>query len=686
MSTGDTRNLKRYKTMFLEESSGHLSMLEKNLSFLRENGNHEEALNEAFRAIHSIKGGAGMLGFEHFIPVAHEFESILDDVRSSRVPLTRELADLALRATDFLNDLMLKPDLSEVADKALEQKLIDAMKSFRPGIEKPQSKPIERMVQVSRALPVAAQHGAIECQIRFRPHYNLFRRGHDPQKLFFELRNLGSLTVVPDFTDMPDLEFLDAVESYVTWTLTLATERSEDDVRKVFEFVEGDCELEFHFREKKHEIKVETESESESKSETQPGVKWGINTDIGPSIRVQTDRIDRLVNLAGEIAISQALVTQLIDQSLLDANPALFQELSQLLGHIQNLQDSVMSIRAQPVQTIFDRMPRLVRELSEKTGKKLILRVSGEATEIDKTVIEQLGDPIVHMMRNAADHGIEDAQTRIAAGKAEEGIISLRAEQRGSNIVIEVSDDGGGLHRDRILQKAFATGLIAPGSDLSPEEIDDLIFAPGLSTAGEVSSLSGRGVGMDVVKHNIQRLGGRVEVRSEPGKGTTFVIVLPLTLAVIDGMVVRNGTELHIIPISHIIECRNDWRSSSSIVPNSGRVLKLRGKYVRVVEVTDVLGIHSKTDDATSVAIISELERGDFVAIVVDEIVGQQQIVVKNMTQNIDPIQGISGATILGDGRVALILDPSGLSALAVSNRRNRTSTNQHDSYEREVA
>jgi two-component system chemotaxis sensor kinase CheA len=390
------------------------------------------------------------------------------------------------------------------------------------------------------------------------------------------------------------------------------------------------------------------------------------------TIRVDVGRIDRLVNLAGEIAISQALVAQQIDQALFNANPRLFQELSQLLIHTQNLQDSVMAVRAQPIGTIFDRMPRLVRELSEQTNKKMILRISGENTEIDKTMIEQLSDPIMHMIRNAADHGIESAEERKGAGKPVDGVIKLSAEQRGSRIVIEISDDGRGIDREKVRQKAIAKNLLPRDAVLSTEDMDNLIFLPGLSTADTVSNISGRGVGMDVVRRNILKLGGRVNLRSEPGKGSAVVLTLPLTLAVVEGMIVRSGVDSYVIPIASIVECRADWQKNVGSVPGSGEVLKVRGGYVSLIHLSGVFKSGVPRELEQTVAIITEIEGGDQVALVVDEIVGQQQVVIKSITDNLEAIAGIAGATILGDGRVALILDASEIAQLSATHLQHR--------------
>ena len=468
---------------------------------------------------------------------------------------------------------------------------------------------------------------------------------------------------------MPPFADLQPNEAYFSWNFELETSKGEAAIRDVFQFVEGDCDLTIRL----HTTEAAGPAEVQDVLDAAPAQhEFTMAEAVISTIRVDVGRIDRLVNLAGEIAISQALVAQQIDQALFNANPRLFQELSQLLIHTQNLQDSVMAIRAQPIGTIFDRMPRLVRELSEQTNKKIILRISGEKTEIDKTMIEQLSDPIMHMIRNAADHGIESAEERKSAGKPVDGVIKLNAEQRGSRIVIEISDDGRGIDREKVRQKAIAKNLLPRDAVLSTEDMDNLIFLPGLSTADTVSNISGRGVGMDVVRRNILKLGGRVNLRSEPGKGSAVVLTLPLTLAVVEGMIVRSGADSYVIPIASIVECRADWQKNVGSVPGSGEVLKVRGGYVSLIHLSGVFKSAARRELEQTVAIITEIEGGDHVALVVDEIVGQQQVVIKSITDNLEAIAGIAGATILGDGRVALILDASEIAQLSATNLQYR--------------
>ena len=662
-----TNKFERFKTMFLDECDEHARTLEQTLTAMQRGARSQELVDDAFRAIHSIKGGAGMFGFDRIVPFAHKFETVLDGIRLGQIAISEELMSAALRATDCLSDLIL------AAGSGTE---------LAPDYEKSSIRTLARLAGLSAELPSSAPApskteanaiiapGSIQrFAIHFGPHAGLLKRANEPLLLVRQLQELGPLKVNADLSRLPPFADLQPNEAYFSWNFELETSKGEAAIRDVFQFVEGDCDLTI----RPHTTEAAGPVEVQDVADAAPAQhEFTMAEPVISTIRVDVGRIDRLVNLAGEIAISQALVAQQIDQALFNANPRLFQELSQLLIHTQNLQDSVMAIRAQPIGTIFDRMPRLVRELSEQTNKKIILRISGEKTEIDKTMIEQLSDPIMHMIRNAADHGIETAEERKSAGKPVDGVIKLSAEQRGSRIVIEISDDGRGIDREKVRQKAIAKNLLPRDAVLSTEDMDNLIFLPGLSTADTVSNISGRGVGMDVVRRNILKLGGRVNLRSEPGKGSAVVLTLPLTLAVVEGMIVRSGADSYVIPIASIVECRADWQKNVGSVPGSGEVLKVRGGYVSLIHLSGVFKSGVRRELEQTVAIITEIEGGDHVALVVDEIVGQQQVVIKSITDNLEAIAGIAGATILGDGRVALILDASEIAQLSATNLQHR--------------
>jgi two-component system chemotaxis sensor kinase CheA len=369
-----------------------------------------------------------------------------------------------------------------------------------------------------------------------------------------------------------------------------------------------------------------------------------------------------VVNLVGEIVISQAMLTEHLGALSTEKFGGLIKGIEELSQHTRSLQDSVMAMRAQPVKSVFQRMPRLVREVAAATGKKVRLILQGEETEIDKTVVEQLYDPLVHMMRNSVDHGVETPEERVAAGKPAEGTVLLSAGHAGGRIIIEISDDGKGINRERVFQKAVSKGLIPADLSLTESQIDDLIFLPGLSTADQVSNISGRGVGMDVVRSNIQRMGGRVSIKSTPGLGSVFTLALPLTLAVLDGMNVRVGDEIYVVPLANIIESLRPTTKDVHSLAGGGDVLLIRGEYVPLVYVGRLFGIANAASDASkSLVVLVEAGPGDKIGLVLDEIVGQQQVVIKSLESNYQALPGLSGATILGNGRVALILDVPGI-------------------------
>ena len=378
----------------------------------------------------------------------------------------------------------------------------------------------------------------------------------------------------------------------------------------------------------------------------------------GATIRVDLERVDRLIDLVGELVINQAMLAQRVAEADLVRSPAVSMGLDELEQLTREIQDSVMAIRAQPVKSVFQRMPRLVREAASATGKQVRLVTEGEGTEVDKTVIERLSDPITHMLRNAIDHGLESPEERAAAGKPEEGTVRLAALHRSGRIVIEVSDDGKGINRPKVREIAVKKGLIPADASLTDEEIDNLIFLPGFSTATTVSNLSGRGVGMDVVKRSIQALGGRIAISSNPGKGSTFTLSLPLTLAVLDGMVISASEQTLVAPLTAIVETLRPKPEEVRPLGPTSAVLAVRGSHVPLIDIGCVLGMRTKpVDPCEGVVLLVESEGGGRCALVADEIQGQRQVVIKSLEANYQRVDGVAAATILGDGRVALILD-----------------------------
>ncbi|WP_417793203.1 chemotaxis protein CheA [Terasakiella pusilla] len=561
-------------------------------------------------------------------------------------------------------------------------------------------------------------------KIKFVPEPHLLRFANEPLLLARELSSLGKYVAHADLSRLDDLDQINPDEAYLSWIFELETDASKGAIEEVFEFVVDDCELVIEkiggeaatntattkeaqgVKAQKPEprtarasrIRKEVELHTPAQpappqaaqlpdmAEDRPPVTETLNDGSKSSlkqqakissIRVELDRVDRLVNMVGELVISQAMLRQQVENLIPEDSHVMAQGFEDLSAHTRELQESVMAIRMQPVKSVFARIPRMVRELSARLGKKVDLITQGEMTEVDKTVIEQLMDPLTHMIRNSLDHGIETQEERAKSGKPERAAIKLSAEHRSGRIQIEVSDDGKGINRQRIVEKAVQKGLLSSDHDLSDEEIDNLIFAPGFSTADEVSDVSGRGVGMDVVRRNIVSLGGRISVFSTPGEGTRFLMSLPLTLAVLDGMIIRCGQEKYIIPLTSVIESIHPIAEELQPLVNGAMMVSMRGQYIRIVNLYKLFNIKGAvTDAAQGLVVIVETERYGHVGILVDELLGQQQVVIKSLEENYDPIDGVAAATILGNGKVALILDVDGLADMEHGSDRHRTFAN----------
>jgi len=644
--------LAQFRKTYFEECAELLDALQSNLDRLSNGTTEEDTLHAIFRAVHSIKGGAGAFGFAALVAFSHVFESLLDAIRDSKVAASAEVVGLLLRASDALADIVNAARDGQALPEGFGADISAMME--------------EALGSASDTAPCIATASAAEAEvpgehryhIRFTPHVELLKKANEPLLLIRQLRRLGGLRVEADTSRLPALDAIEPEGAYLGWHFTLDTGVPQSIVREVFEFVEDDCEL--VIEEELREIAVESQAAMPGIARPEPTAKAAESNAAAPtqSIRVDVDKVDRLVNLVGELVITQAMLTE---QSTLlppDQFTTLIQGIEALAQSARELQESVMAIRAQPVKSVFARMPRVVRDLAATLGKEVRIVTSGETTEIDKTVIEQLNDPLTHMIRNALDHGIEDPATRMAAGKPRQGTIRLSAAQRSGRIVIEIADDGRGINRDKVLAKAQDRGLVPVGATLSEEEIDNLIFLPAFSTAEVVSNISGRGVGMDVVKRNVQSLGGRINVQSRFGEGSRFTLSLPLTLAVLDGMVVSVARETFIIPLTAIIESLRPKASDIHPVVGRGDVLALRGEYVPLIPLYRCFSISGAIKDpCRGIVIIVQSEHAGRIGVMVDDLLGQQQVVVKSLESNYGSVDGVSGATILGNGRVALILD-----------------------------
>jgi two-component system chemotaxis sensor kinase CheA len=500
--------------------------------------------------------------------------------------------------------------------------------------------------------------------------------GNDPVRMFGELSSLGEISVKADHSKMPGFNYLNPEECYFSWEITVNSDVSREKIAEIFDWVDGECDLTIepiHYvadknlsdKDKAQSGHVPPDATSVEEKRVSPDRRASSNSPENSSIRVSIDKVDDLINMVGELVIIQSMLAQLgkdFDNSQI---MKLRDGLSQLERNTRELQESVMRIRMLPISFVFNRFPRMVHDLSKKLGKEIELKMSGESTEMDKTVMEKIGDPLVHLVRNSIDHGIELPHDRKAAGKTLSGVLHLNAFHKGGNIIIEISDDGSGLNNEKITKKAKDRGLIKEDEVLSEEQINDLIFLPGFSTAEIVSDVSGRGVGMDVVRRNINDLGGKIEVSSIAGKGTTFTIRLPLTLAILDGQLVSVGDETYITPLVSIIESLQIDEKNVNIIAGRAEVYKLRNEYIPIVRLHEVFNITPRNTKLSGGLLVVVEGDGKRAGIFVDDLLGQQQVVIKSLETNFKRMDGVSGATILGDGTVALIMDVSGLIRLS---------------------
>ena len=690
-------DLSHFQESFFEESAEHVETMESGLLELEQRPTDLDLLNRIFRAAHSIKGNSGMFNFTVIGELTHKMENILDKLRNSQMVVTKDIIDLLLQALDGLKNLLESArggDLEKVpAITAIEERLVAC---FNGGTCVGSAD--TQMSNSSAASPIMT--GSREVTIIWKPFPELFQRGLDPAHIFHELEGLGAVTDLTAHTNsLPALTEMDAEQCYLSWTMTLTTDRQLSDLDAVFDFVRDGSELTMTERcttpqeeyKPLGEILVEQGVASPEQVEAglakqkplgqilveeQAVTPQQVNQALtkqqqmkkgeSASIRVDTEKIDKLINLVGELVITQSMITDLGEKFTMNQLPVLQERIIQLERNTRELQERVMSVRMVPIgATAFNRFPRLVRDLAGKSGKKIQLVMSGEDTELDKTLIEAIGDPLTHLVRNSADHGLEGPEERVRAGKPELGTIQLNAYHDGGSICISVEDDGRGLNRRKIIQKAIEKGLITDGEQLSDEDVWQLIFRPGFSTADKITDVSGRGVGMDVVKRNIEALGGGVGIQSTEGQGSKLTLKLPLTLAIIDGMTVRVSNENYIIPLISVTESIRPKPEDLQTVVGKGEVVNLRGEWVPMVRLYDVFDVKPEfTNPAEALLVIVESE-GKRVALFVDELTGQQQVVIKSLEQNYKKIDGISGATILGDGQVALILDITGLIKLS---------------------
>ncbi|SCX15980.1 chemotaxis protein CheA [Agrobacterium rosae] len=726
-------DMNEIKEIFFQECEEQLAELESGLLKLNDGDRDPETVNAVFRAVHSIKGGAGAFGLDDLVAFAHVFETTLDCVRSNKLEPDQDVLKVMLKSADVLADLTNAARDGGSVEEGRTRGLVKELEALAngeklaPGSSASEPAPAPKVAAPAAVAapaptddsgfqPVAFSFGDFEddtvpmmetpsFDVVFKPQTSLYTKGNESALLLRDLSRIGEMSINCDMTALPLLENLEPETAYFQWKISIKTDKGAAGIRTVFEFAEWDCDLEIS------EVVSDTPAEEElpmipvpfdlsvldeveeepailsaaaeetiaaktvatavaatevsrsvsaaaEKKEAPAAAAAAANASAGQTIRVDLDRVDRLINLVGELVINQAMLSQSVIENDATGTSAVNMGLEELQQLTREIQDSVMAIRAQPVKPVFQRMSRIVREVADMIGKQIRLITEGENTEVDKTVIDKLAEPLTHMIRNAVDHGIETPEKREAAGKNPEGTVKLTAKHRSGRILIELADDGAGINRERVRQKAIDNDLIAADANLTDEEIDNLIFAPGFSTADKISDISGRGVGMDVVKRSIQALGGRISITSRPGLGSTFTMSLPLTLAVLDGMVVTVAGQTLVVPLTAIVETLQPEAVNIHSFGSNQRLISIRNSFCPLVDVGRILNFrNTQANPVDGVALLVESEGGGQRALMVDAIQGQRQVVIKSLEANYTHVPGIAAATILGDGRVALILD-----------------------------
>ncbi|EIT4640613.1 chemotaxis protein CheA [Escherichia coli] len=640
-----------YQTFF-DEADELLADMEQHLLVLQPEAPDAEQLNAIFRAAHSIKGGAGTFGFSVLQETTHLMENLLDEARRGEMQLNTDIINLFLETKDIMQEQLDAYKQSQEPDAASFDYICQALRQLALEAKGEPPSAVTRLSVVAKSEPQDEQSRS---QLPRRIILSRLKAG-EVDLLEEELGHLTTLT--------------DVVKGADSLSAILPGDIAEDDITAVLCFVIEADQITFETVEvspKKSTppvLKLAAEQAPTGRVEREKTTRSSEST----SIRVAVEKVDQLINLVGELVITQSMLAQRSSELDPVNHGDLITSMGQLQRNARDLQESVMSIRMMPMEYVFSRYPRLVRDLAGKLGKQVELTLVGSSTELDKSLIERIIDPLTHLVRNSLDHGIELPEKRLAAGKNSVGNLILSAEHQGGNICIEVTDDGAGLNRERILAKAASQGLTV-SENMSDDEVAMLIFAPGFSTAEQVTDVSGRGVGMDVVKRNIQEMGGHVEIQSKQGTGTTIRILLPLTLAILDGMSVRVADEVFILPLNAVMESLQPREADLHPLAGGERVLEVRGEYLPIVELWKVFNVAGAKTEATQGIVVILQSGGRRYALLVDQLIGQHQVVVKNLESNYRKVPGISAATILGDGSVALIVDVSALQAI---NREQR--------------
>lgn len=655
-----------YQTFF-DEADELLADMEQHLLDLVPEAPDSEQLNAIFRAAHSIKGGAGTFGFTILQETTHLMENLLDEARRGEMQLNTDIINLFLETKDIMQEQLDAYKSSSEPDAASFEYICNALRQLALEAKGEASAPAVPAAKLSVVDAVAEPNTAPDAPAgKLRVVLSRLKE-NEVNLLEEELGNLATLSNV--------------VKGKDSLAATLDGGIGQDDIVAVLCFVIEADQIAFETEAAAVEAPAPAENtpavvaaapalKAVPKETAAParGEKPAARSSESTSIRVAVEKVDQLINLVGELVITQSMLAQRSNELDPVTHGDLITSMGQLQRNARDLQESVMSIRMMPMEYVFSRFPRLVRDLAGKLNKQIELTLMGSSTELDKSLIERIIDPLTHLVRNSLDHGIELPENRVATGKSPVGNLILSAEHQGGNICIEVTDDGAGLNRERILAKAISQGM-AVNENMTDEEVGMLIFAPGFSTAEQVTDVSGRGVGMDVVKRNIQEMGGHVEIQSKQGAGTTIRILLPLTLAILDGMSVKVADEVFILPLNAVMESLQPREEDLHPLAGGERVLEVRGEYLPLVELWKVFEVDGAKTEATQGIVVILQSAGRRYALLVDQLIGQHQVVVKNLESNYRKVPGISAATILGDGSVALIVDVSALQGL---NREQR--------------
>lgn len=700
-------DLTQFRQTFLQESADHVANMESGLLALRSNPGDDEILNAVFRSAHSIKGGAGSFGLENLARFTHGLESLLERLRARELELTEEVVALLLASVDVLR-VLLDPE-APLPENALElQRRIDETASGDATLRTP---PLDLASAAADAPPQEPAGPLALYRIEFRPDHEIFSSGANPIVLLRNLAGLGDVTVTHlDASDLPSLADLDSEQCYLAWTVEIATSRPETELREIFEFVEHLAEISIRRLEdarppvaEPEEVRavpvapaapvppadstVATPAPVPARPSAKRPATRSASGGESASIRVATEKVDRLIDLVGELVIAHVMTAQMVETFTPECLPRLRESVAAMERNTRELHERVMAVRMLPVGTLFQRYTRTVYDIAQATGKQIELVMAGEDTEVDKSMLEMLGDPLTHLIRNSADHGIEVPEARVAQGKPGQGTISLRAFHRSGRVVIEVADDGAGIDPARVRARAVERGLIAADAQMSDEQIRMLIFEPGFSTRDTVSEFSGRGVGLDVVLQNVRKLNGSVALASEIGRGATVTIELPLTLAILEGLLVRVADRTLVLPLLSVVETVSPRAGQIQRVAEQGDVILIRNESIPLLRLRRYLGLETDTgaanpappaaqapevapevdpaSDSASRTLIVVVEAGrKKIGLAVDALLGQQQVVVKSLERHLRKVDGLMGATILGDGCVAPIVDVAGLAGM----------------------